>query len=236
MWINNTLPITEGDRIDFTCVVTGTPKFVNFESSFLDGEIASWIIHNNSCVVFRSPNRTLFDASCDISSLTFSMSILSASYSYHQLNVTCEASYSGSVSDNVEGFVTIKMIDKYCGAWLTTQTTQLQTTNPGPDPIITTTTVTDPPDVSTSAVVNISNDVSKQILIFALVSILLVEVCQCVAFAIMYRKGIISFTTSKKLYEDVVVPNQEAPQEEYSTINNSSIVSNLAIEHTYNNI
>ncbi|XP_071175719.1 uncharacterized protein [Mytilus edulis] len=204
MWINNTLPITEGDRIDFTCVVTGTPKFVNFESSFLDGEIASWIIHNNSCVVFRSPNRTLFDASCDISSLTFSMSILSASYSYHQLNVTCEASYSGSVSDNVEGFVTIKMIDKYCGAWLTTQTTQLQTTNPGPDPIITTTTVTDPPDVSTSAVVNISR--------------------------------IISFTTSKKLYEDVVVPNQEAPQEEYSTINNSSIVSNLAIEHTYNNI
>ncbi|CAG2243359.1 unnamed protein product [Mytilus edulis] len=97
-----------------------------------------------------------------------------------------------------------------CAGWLTTQTTDLQTTNPGP--ITTTTTTVDQPDVSTSAVVIMSvsftsvYDVSKQILIVALVSILLVEVCQCVAFAIMYRKGykaqIVTLTVDKTLPVD----------------------------------
>lgn len=109
--MNQTLPVIEGDNIDFTCVVTGTPRSVAFESSFWEEEIASWITLNNTCKPFKTPNRTVFDASCD-RSLTFSMTILEASSSYHQTNVTCKAQNSGDALDSVEGFITVEVNGK----------------------------------------------------------------------------------------------------------------------------
>lgn len=110
--VDKTLPVIEGESIGFTCVVTGTPRIVAFESSFLDIEIASWITLNNTCDPFQSPNGTMFDASCDRPSLTFSMTILRALSSYHQSNVTCEALYSGTDTDFSEGFITVEVNGK----------------------------------------------------------------------------------------------------------------------------
>ena len=111
MTVDKMMPVTEGDRVGFTCKISGDPRTVSYARS--GGElITSWITIAGRCDKLQAPDTTLYTASCDRDNSMFYMTILNVTSSFHHINITCEAQYGTDSADTVDGFIFMEVNGK----------------------------------------------------------------------------------------------------------------------------
>lgn len=110
MTVDTMMPVTEGDRVGFTCKISGNPRTVSYARS--GGLITSWITIDGRCDALQSPDTTLYTASCNRTNSMFYMTILNVTSSFHHINITCEAQYGTDAADTVDGFIFMEVNGK----------------------------------------------------------------------------------------------------------------------------
>jgi hypothetical protein len=84
MTVDKMMPVTEGDRVGFTCKISGNPRIVSYARSG-EGLITSWKTIEGRCDQFEPPDTTLYTASCDRANSMFYMTILNVTSSFHHI-------------------------------------------------------------------------------------------------------------------------------------------------------
>ena len=111
MTVDKMMPVTEGDRVGFTCKISGNPRIVSYARSG-EGLITSWKTIEGRCDQFEPPDTTLYTASCDRANSMFYMTILNVTSSFHHINITCKAHYGTDSADILDGFIFMEVNGK----------------------------------------------------------------------------------------------------------------------------
>ncbi|XP_076109142.1 uncharacterized protein LOC143077993 isoform X1 [Mytilus galloprovincialis] len=173
--VDKTLPVDEGDRLEFTCSLTGYPKVVQYIKTQDTGPIVYWITIGGRCDQILY-NKTLYNATCDKYYSRFYLEIRNVPRTFNQNNITCEAQYD-----------------------LTTGETQsvLQTITLEVRPKKTEETPTEGPLSNDECSVT-----GRNIFIGFFVVLIVAQVMECVIGFVLFRKGRLVFTKQRS-YEDV---------------------------------
>ncbi|XP_071175712.1 uncharacterized protein [Mytilus edulis] len=173
--VDKTLPVDEGDRLEFTCSLTGYPKVVQYIKTQDTGPIVYWITIGGRCDQILY-NKTLYNATCDKYYSRFYLEIRNVPRTFNQHNITCEAQYD-----------------------LTTGETQsvLQTITLEVKPKKTEETPTEGPLSNDECSVT-----GRNIFLGFFVVLIVAQVMECVIGFVLFRKGRLVFTKQRS-YEDV---------------------------------
>ncbi|XP_076109143.1 uncharacterized protein LOC143077993 isoform X2 [Mytilus galloprovincialis] len=106
--VDKTLPVDEGDRLEFTCSLTGYPKVVQYIKTQDTGPIVYWITIGGRCDQILY-NKTLYNATCDKYYSRFYLEIRNVPRTFNQNNITCEAQYDLTTGETQSVLQTITL-------------------------------------------------------------------------------------------------------------------------------
>ncbi|XP_052063141.1 uncharacterized protein LOC127702877 [Mytilus californianus] len=195
--VDKALPVDEGDRLEFTCSLTGYPKVVQYIKTQDTGPIVYWITIGGRCDQILY-NKTLYNATCDKYYSRFYLEIRNVPRTFNQHNITCEAQYDVTTGETQS----------------VTQSITLEVKPKNTDE-----TSTERPLSHNECLVT-----GRNILIGFVVVLVLTQIMECVIGFILFRKGRIVFTKQRS-YEDVRRNNIEG--QTYNTTNKGTKEPNL---------